>query len=54
MRIPKKRNTPQLWRQRLRQLFAVFQYSGRAVELVWTTSRALTSVLAVLTLSTLR
>lgn len=37
-------------RQRLRQLFAVFQYSGRAVELVWTTSRALTIVLAILTM----
>lgn len=36
--------------QRLRQLFAVFQYSGRAVELVWTTSRALTVALALLTL----
>lgn len=50
MRIPKKRNTLRLWGQRSRQLFAVFQYSGRAVELVWTTSRALTLVLAVLTL----
>lgn len=37
-------------RQRIRQLFAVFQYSGRAVELVWTTSHALTIVLALLTL----
>lgn len=37
-------------RQRLRQLFAVFQYSGRAVELVWTTSHALTIVLAILTM----
>ncbi len=36
-------------RQRLRQLFAVFQYSGRAVELVWTTSHTLTIVLAILT-----
>lgn len=50
MRIQKKQNTLRLWGQRLRQLFAVFQYSGRAVELVWTTSRALTLVLAVLTL----
>ena len=37
-------------RQRISQLFAVFQYSGRAVELVWTTSRALTLVQAILTL----
>lgn len=44
------RNTPRLRRQRLRQLFAVFQYSGRAVQLVWTTSRTLTMVLAILTL----
>lgn len=45
-----KRNTPRSFRQRLRQLFGVFQYSGRAVELVWTTSRVLTVVLAILTL----
>ena len=50
MTIQKKRNTRRLWRQRLRQLFAVFQYSGRAVELVWNTSRALTIILAILTL----
>lgn len=37
-------------RQRIRQLFAVFQYSGRAVELVWTTHHTLTIVLALLTL----
>lgn len=37
-------------RRQLSQLFAVFQYSGRAVELVWTTSRALTVVQAILTL----
>ena len=45
------RNIPRrIRRQRLRQLFSVFQYSGRAVELVWTTSRALTIALAILTL----
>ena len=43
-------NRTRLRRQRLSQLFAVFQYSGRAVELVWTTSRALTLVQAILTL----
>ncbi len=45
-----KRNRLRFRRQRLRQLFSVFQYSGRAVELVWTTSRALTIALAILTL----
>lgn len=50
MRSQNQRNTPRLRRQRLRQLFAVFQYSGRAVQLVWTTSRTLTMVLAILTL----
>ena len=44
------KNPPRLRRQRISQLFAVFQYSGRAVDLVWTTSRALTVVLAILTL----
>ena len=34
----------------LRQSFALFRYSGRAVNLVWTTSRTLTIILAVLTL----
>ncbi len=37
-------------RQNLRQVFAVFQYTGRAIELVWTTSRTLTIILAILTL----
>jgi ABC-type multidrug transport system fused ATPase/permease subunit len=43
MRIRKKRNA-------LRQSLAVFRYSGRAVSLVWTTSRFLTIILASLTL----
>jgi ATP-binding cassette, subfamily B, bacterial len=34
----------------LRQSLSVFRYSGRALELVWTTSRSLTMVLAILTL----
>ncbi|MBW4638733.1 MAG: ABC transporter ATP-binding protein/permease [Gloeocapsa sp. UFS-A4-WI-NPMV-4B04] len=48
MRSKNNRNT---LRQlgRISQIFAVFQYSGRAIELVWTTSRALTIVLAILT-----
>jgi ATP-binding cassette, subfamily B, bacterial len=37
-------------RRGLRDLAAVFQYSGRAVELVWTTSRALTVLLVILSL----
>lgn len=44
-----KRNTPNLW-QRVRQSLGVFQYSHRAVGLVWTTSRNLTIVFAILTL----
>ena len=43
MRISKLRNN-------LRQSFAVFRYSGRAVNLVWTTNRTLTIILAILTL----
>jgi hypothetical protein len=43
MRTQKKRNA-------LRQSLAVFRYSGRAVNLVWTTSRFLTIILATLTL----
>ncbi|MUG95977.1 ATP-binding cassette domain-containing protein [Scytonema sp. UIC 10036] len=43
MKIRKKRNA-------LRQSLAVFRYSGRAVSLVWTTSRSLTIILASLTL----
>ncbi len=34
----------------LRQSLSVFRYSGRALELVWTTSRTLTIALAILTL----
>ncbi len=34
----------------IRQSFAVFRYSGRAVNLVWTTNRTLTIILAILTL----
>jgi len=37
--------------QSLRQILAIFRYSGRAIELVWTTSRVLTVVLAVFTLT---
>ncbi len=43
MRTRKKRNA-------LRQSLAVFRYSGRAINLVWTTSRSLTIILAILTL----
>ncbi len=43
MRTQKKRNA-------LRQSLAVFRYSGRAVNLVWTTSRFLTIILATLTI----
>jgi ABC-type multidrug transport system fused ATPase/permease subunit len=43
MRTQKKRNA-------LRQSLSVFRYSGRAVNLVWTTSRFLTIILATLTL----
>ncbi len=43
MRISKLRNN-------LRQSLAVFRYSGRAVNLVWTTNRTLTVILAILTL----
>lgn len=37
-------------RQALRQSLSVFRYSGRAIYLVWTTSRTLTIILAALTL----
>jgi len=50
MKIQKQRNTLRILRQNLRQVFAVFQYTGRAIELVWTTSRTLTIILAILTL----
>src|SRR5262245_58959065 len=35
-------------RRTLREFAAVFQYSGRAVQLVWTTSRALTVLFVLL------
>ena len=44
MRISKIRNN-------LRHSLAVFRYSGRAVNLVWTTNRTLTIILAILTLT---
>jgi ATP-binding cassette, subfamily B, bacterial len=43
--ISRKKNIVRL----VRQIFAVFQYSGRALELVWNTSRTLTIILATLT-----
>ncbi|WP_017651982.1 ABC transporter ATP-binding protein [Fortiea contorta] len=43
MKIKKQRYT-------LRQSLSVFRYSGRAINLVWTTSRRLTIILATLTL----
>lgn len=47
----RSKNNRNILRQlgRISQVFAVFQYSGRAIELVWTTSRTLTIVLAILT-----
>lgn len=50
MKIQKQRNILRVLRQNLRQVFAVFQYTRRAVELVWTTNRTLTIILAILTL----
>ena len=47
--MKKQGNTLRILRQ-LSQIFAVFQYTGRAVELVWNTSRLLTIVQAGLTL----
>ena len=49
MKRPKKLKTPKLW-QRLHQSLAVFQYSGRALGLVWTTSHNLTMIFAIFTL----
>jgi ATP-binding cassette, subfamily B, bacterial len=43
MRISKVRNS-------LRQSLAVFRYSGRAVNLVWTTNRSLTVIFGILTI----
>src|SRR6187397_1496207 len=37
-------------RRRLRDFISIFQYSGRAVALVWTTSRLLTLLLVILSL----
>jgi ABC-type multidrug transport system fused ATPase/permease subunit len=37
-------------RNRLREFFGVFRYSGRALKLVWTTSRPLTNVIVALSL----
>ena len=48
--MQKKRNILRRLRQNFSQIFAVFQYTGRAMQLVWTTSRPLTIILAVLTL----
>jgi len=50
MRSQKKQNARRLLGPRLRQTLAIFHYCGQAVGLVWTTSRALTVFLAVLTL----
>lgn len=52
MRRQKKRNFLRLRIpvRELRQSFAVFRYSGRALGLVWTTSQVLTLILAILTL----
>ena len=52
MRRQRKRNSSRLRvpTRGLRQSLSVFRYSGRALGLVWTTSRTLTVVLAVLTL----
>jgi len=52
MRRQRKRNSSRLRFpiRGLRQSLSVFRYSGRALGLVWTTSRTLTVVLAVLTL----
>ena len=45
---PEPRSGP---RQPIREFFGVFQYSGRALQLVWTTSRALTLALVVLSIA---
>ncbi len=49
MRSKNNRNILRQLGKRISQVFAVFQYSGRAIELVWTTSRTLTIILAILT-----
>ncbi|MBD1939156.1 ABC transporter ATP-binding protein [Microcoleus sp. FACHB-68] len=50
MRSPKKQSAFKWSRQSLRQALSVFQYSGKALGLVWTTSRTLTVIFALLTL----
>jgi len=45
------RAQPPRERKRLRDFLSVFQYSGRAIALVWTTSRFLTLLLVVLSLA---
>ncbi|MBD2039796.1 ABC transporter ATP-binding protein [Microcoleus sp. FACHB-672] len=50
MRSPKKPSVFKWSRQSLRQALSVFQYSGKALGLVWTTNRTLTVIFAVLTL----
>jgi ATP-binding cassette, subfamily B, bacterial len=45
------RPQPSRERRRLRDFLSVFQYSGRAVGLVWTTSRLLTLLLIILSLA---
>lgn len=49
MKIKKQSMTLRILGRNLCQVFAVFQYTGRAIQLVWTTSRTLTIILAVLT-----
>jgi len=49
MNSQKRTTTRRLW-QSLRQPLAVLQYCGRAVGLVWDTSRVITVILAILTL----
>lgn len=48
--MKKQRNILRILRQNLSQIFAIFQYTGRAVELVWNTNRLLTIIQAGLTL----
>ncbi|MBD1809521.1 ABC transporter ATP-binding protein [Microcoleus sp. FACHB-SPT15] len=51
MKRQRKRNSLKFPTRGLRQSLSVFRYSGRALGLVWTTSRTLTVVLAGLTLT---
>jgi ATP-binding cassette subfamily B protein len=50
MRTQKQQTALRRYLQGLRQSLSIFQYSGRAVQLVWTTNRTLTVGLALLTL----